>query len=99
MAQLNMHIIPQGSHCKLSVQPTLKEEIRKAQGSDQNLMKLRKHTRENKARILWWITKKPYGIRTEFVCLGKGNSEILSWTKPITRHIPSTPELPRCIWI
>ena len=34
MAQLNVHIIPQGSHCKLSVQPTLEEEIRKAQDSD-----------------------------------------------------------------
>jgi len=49
MAQLNVHIIPQGSHRKLSVQPTLEEEIRKAQGSDQDLMKIRKHTGENKA--------------------------------------------------
>ena len=48
IAQLNVHIIPQGSHRKLSVQPTLKE-IRKAQGSDQDLMKIRKHTGENKA--------------------------------------------------
>ena len=32
-----------------SVQPTLEEEIRKAQGSDQELMKIRKHTGENKA--------------------------------------------------
>ena len=49
MAQLNVHIIPQGSHRKLSVQPTLEEEIRKAQGSGQDLMKIRKHTGENKA--------------------------------------------------
>ena len=49
MARLNVHIIPQGSHRKLSVQPTLEEEIRKAQDSDQNLMKIRKHTGENKA--------------------------------------------------
>ena len=33
-AQLNVHIIPQGSHRKLSVQPTLEEEIRKAQSLD-----------------------------------------------------------------
>ena len=49
MAQLNVHIIPQGSHRKLSVQPTLEEEIRNAQGSDQDLMKIRKHTGKNKA--------------------------------------------------
>jgi len=49
MAQLNVHIIPQGSHRKLSIQPTLEEEIRKAQSSDQDLMKICKHTRENKA--------------------------------------------------
>ena len=49
MAQLNVHIIPQGSHRKLSIQPTLKEEIRKVQGSDRDLMKIRKHTGENKA--------------------------------------------------
>ena len=44
-----MHIIPQGSHRKLSVQPTLEEKIKKTQGSDQDLMKIRKHTGENKA--------------------------------------------------
>ena len=44
-----MHIIPQGSHRKLSIQPTLEEEIRKAQSSDQDLMKICKHTGENKA--------------------------------------------------
>ena len=42
MAQLNVHIIPQGSHRKLRVQPTLEEEIRKAQVADQDLMKIRK---------------------------------------------------------
>ena len=40
MARLNVHIIPQGSHHKLSIQPTLEEEIRKAQSSDQDLMKI-----------------------------------------------------------
>ena len=49
MAQLNVHIIPQGSNCQLSVRPTLEDEIRKAQGSDQDLMKIRQHTGENKA--------------------------------------------------
>ena len=49
MARLNVHIIPQGSYRKLSVQPTLEEEIRKAQGSDQELIKISKHTGENKA--------------------------------------------------
>ena len=94
-----MHIIPQGSHRKLSVQPTLEEEIRKAQGSDQDLMKIRKHTGENKAPYFRVDDKETLWLRTGFVCLGKENSGILSWTKPITWHIPSTPELPRCIWI
>ena len=57
-----MHIISQGSHRKLSIQPTLEKEIRKAHGSDQDLMKIRKHTGENKApdfrvddkEILWY---------------------------------------------
>jgi len=49
IARLNVHIIPQGSHRKLSIQPTLEEEIRKAQSSDQDLMKICKHTGENKA--------------------------------------------------
>ena len=99
MEHLNVHIIPQGSHRKLSVQPTLEEEIRKAQGSDQDLMKIRKHTGENKAPDFRVDDKETLWLRTGFVCLGKGNSGTLSWTKPITRHIPSTPELPRCIWI
>jgi hypothetical protein len=48
MAQLNVHIVPRGSSHKLSVQPTLEDSIRKAQGSDNDLMKIRKHTGENK---------------------------------------------------
>jgi hypothetical protein len=44
MARLNVHIIPQGYVCQLSVQPTLEEKIRKAQETDENLMKIRKHT-------------------------------------------------------
>ena len=49
MARLNVHIVPQGSYRKLSIQPTLEEEIRKAQSSDQDLMKIHENTRENKA--------------------------------------------------
>ena len=49
MAQLNVHIIPQNSRRQLSVQPTLENQIREAQGSDQDLMKIRKHTGESKA--------------------------------------------------
>ena len=33
----------------LNVQSTLEDRIRKAQGSDKDLMKIRKHTGENKA--------------------------------------------------
>jgi ribonuclease HI len=46
MARLNMHIVPQGYVCQLSVQPTLEEKIRKARGTDENLMKIRKQTGE-----------------------------------------------------
>ena len=49
MSRLNVHIVPRGSSHKLSVQPTLEDSIRKAQGSDKNLMKNRKHIGENKA--------------------------------------------------
>ena len=49
MTRLNVHIIPRGSSHKLSVQPTLEDSIRKAQDSDKDLMKIRKHTGENKA--------------------------------------------------
>jgi ribonuclease HI len=49
MAQLNVHIVPQGYVRQLSVQPTLEEKIRKAQEADENLMKILKHTGENKA--------------------------------------------------
>jgi hypothetical protein len=49
MARLNVHIVPQGYVRQLSVQPILEEKIRKAQGTDENLMKIRKHTGEDKA--------------------------------------------------
>jgi hypothetical protein len=49
MARLNVHITPHGSNRKLSVQPTLEDKIRKAQGLDKDLMKIRMHTGENKA--------------------------------------------------
>ena len=49
MARLNVHIVPRGSSHVLNVQSTLKDRIRKAQSSDKDLMKIRKHTGENKA--------------------------------------------------
>jgi hypothetical protein len=62
MARLNVHVIPQNSYCKLSVQPTLESKIREAQSLDMNLMKIRKQIGENKAsdfrvgdkRTLWY---------------------------------------------
>ena len=48
-ARLNVHIVPRGSSHVLNVQSTLEDRIRKAQGSDKDLMKIRKHTGENKA--------------------------------------------------
>ena len=49
MAQLNVHIVPRRSSHMLNVQSTLEDRIRKAQDSDKDLMKIRKHTAENKA--------------------------------------------------
>ena len=49
MARLNVHLVPQGYVRQLSVQPTLEDEIRRAQESDKDLMKIRQHTGENKA--------------------------------------------------
>ena len=49
MARLNVHMVPRGSSHMLNVQSTLEDRIRKAQSSDKDLMKIRKHTGENKA--------------------------------------------------
>src|SRR5687767_14863172 len=49
MARLNVHIIPQNTSRKLSVQPTLEDKIQEAQGSDQDLVRIRKQTGGNKA--------------------------------------------------
>jgi hypothetical protein len=49
MARLNVHVIPQNSRRKLSVQPTLEGKIREAQSSDTDLTRIRKQTGENKA--------------------------------------------------
>jgi hypothetical protein len=46
---LNMHIVFQPKDGSLSVQPTLEHEIKKAQHKDKDLMKIHKHTGENKA--------------------------------------------------
>jgi len=65
MAQLNVHIVPQGSIRKMSIQPTLEDKIRKAQSSDKDLMEIRMQTGENKTpdfRVdnegtLWYKTR------------------------------------------
>jgi len=74
MTQLNVHIVPRGSSHKLSVQPTLEDRIRKAQGSDKDLMKISKHTERIKHRIFEWTMREPCGIKIGFVCPKKGTS-------------------------
>jgi hypothetical protein len=49
IAQLNMHIIHQPQNGSLKVQPTLEEEVKKAQHKDKDLMKIHEQTGENKA--------------------------------------------------
>ena len=49
IAQLNIHIVRQSQNASLRVEPTLVEEIKKAQHKDKDLMKIREQTRENKA--------------------------------------------------
>jgi hypothetical protein len=49
MARLNVHIVSQGYIHQLSVQPTLEKKIRKAQETDENLMKICNDIEENKA--------------------------------------------------
>jgi hypothetical protein len=90
ITRLNVHIAPHGSNRKLSVQPTLEDKIRKAQGSDKDLMKIRMHTGEKRHRILEWMTKEPYGTKIEFAYLRKETFNRLLWMRPTTRHIPST---------
>jgi hypothetical protein len=94
-----VHIVPQGYVHQLSVQPTLEEKIRKAQETDENLMKIRKHTGENKARTLEWMIKAHCGIRIGYACLKAEISDRPSWMRHTTRHIPSIRDPPRCIWI
>ena len=48
MTRLNVHIVPRGSSHTLDIQPTLGDRIREAQGSDENFIKIGKHTGENK---------------------------------------------------
>jgi ribonuclease HI len=49
MARLNVHIVPRGSNHVLNIQSTLEDRIRRAQSSDQELVKIRRQTGENKA--------------------------------------------------
>jgi hypothetical protein len=50
------------------VQPTLEEEIKKAQHKDKDLMKIREQTGKIKPHTSKWMTKEPCGIRIGFVC-------------------------------
>jgi ribonuclease HI len=99
MARLNVHIIPHGYAHQLSVQPTLEEKIRKAQATDENLMKIRKHTGENKAQTLEWTIKAHCGIKIGYAFLKMEISDRPSWMRHTTRHISSTWDPLRCIWI
>jgi hypothetical protein len=58
MARLNVHIVPQGYVHQLNVQPTLEEKIRKAQETDENLMKICNHTGENKTPDTLWYKNR-----------------------------------------
>jgi hypothetical protein len=98
MARLNVHIVPQGYVCQLNVQPILEEKIRKAQETDENLMKIRKHTGKIRPQTLEWMIKVHCGIRIGYACLKAEISDRPSWMRPTTRHIPFTRDPPRCIW-
>ena len=74
-ARLNVHIVPRGSSQVLNVQSTLEDRIRKAQGSDKDLMKSANILEKTRHRILEWIMREPYGIKIEFVCPGKETSD------------------------
>ena len=49
LQKLNLQIVPRAYLHNLSVQPTLEEQVKQAQHQDQELMKIRKHTGEDKA--------------------------------------------------
>ena len=72
MARLNVHIVPRGSSHKLSVQPTLEDRIRKAQGSDNDLMRIRKHTGENKTPDFRVDEKGTLWYKDRIVCPKEG---------------------------
>jgi hypothetical protein len=74
----------------LSVQSTLEDKIRKTQGFDKDLMKIRMHTGKNKAPDFRVDEKEPYGTKIEFAYPRKETSGRLLWMRPTTRHIPST---------
>jgi uncharacterized protein (DUF736 family) len=99
MARLNMHIVPQGYVRQLSVQPTLEEKIRKAQETDEDLMKIRKHAGENKAPDFRVDDQGTLGIRIGYAYLKAEISDRPSWMRLTTRHTPFTRDPPRCIWI
>jgi hypothetical protein len=99
MARLNVHIVPQGYVCQLSVQPTLEEKIRKVQETNENLMKICKTQERIRPQTLEWMIKAHCGIKIGFACLKMEISDKPSWMRHTTRYIPSTGDPLRCIWI
>jgi hypothetical protein len=99
MTRLNVHIVPQGYVRQLSVQPTLEEKIRKAQGTNENLMKIRKNTGENTAPDFRVDNQGTLWYKIGYACLKTEISDTPSWMRHTTRHIPSTRDPLRCILI
>jgi hypothetical protein len=99
MRKLNLTIVPHSLNYNLTVHPVLDNQIKEAQKNDEELMKIKVQTGENKARISEWINMGLYGSKRGFVCQSEVISRTSSWMKPITLLIPSIPEPPRCTWI
>jgi hypothetical protein len=99
MRKLNLTIVPHSLNYNLTVYPVLDDQIKEAQKNDEELMKIKLQTGENKAQISEWINTEFYGSKRGFVCKSKVISRIPSWMKPITLHIPSIMEPPKCMWI
>jgi hypothetical protein len=99
MRKLNLTIVPHSLNYNLTVHPVLDNQIKEAQKNDEELMKIKVQTGENKARISEWINMGLYGLKRGFVCQSEVISRTPSWMKPITLLIPSIPEPPRCMWI
>jgi hypothetical protein len=71
MRKLNLTIVPHSLKYNLIVYPILDDQLKETQKDDEELMKIKTQTRENKARISEWINTGLYGSRRDFVCLSK----------------------------